>query len=130
MNELRLTVAIVGTAIAKWLGGFDGLIETLVAFMIVDYVTGILCAIVEKNLSSAIGFKGIAQKCLILFLVGMANSVDQHILGGSDNLLRTAVIFFYLSNEGISIVENAARLGLPIPDKLRDILSQLKNKGK
>ena len=130
LTELRLTVAIVGTALSKWLGGFDGLLEALVAFMLVDYLTGIFCAITEKTLSSAIGFKGIFQKCLIILLVGMANSVDQHILGGNDDLLRTAVIFFYLSNEGISIVENAARLGLPIPDKLRDILSQLKNKGK
>lgn len=130
MNEFRLTVAIVGTALSEWLGGFDGLLEALVAFMLVDYVTGIFCAITEKNLSSAIGFKGIFQKCLIILLVGMANSVDHLILGGSDDLLRTAVIFFYLSNEGISIVENAARLGLPIPDKLKDILQQLKSKGK
>ena len=124
-SEIRLTVAIVGTALSKWLGGFDGLLEALVAFMLVDYLTGIFCAITEKTLSSAIGFKGIFQKCLIILLVGMANSVDQHILGGNDDLLRTAVIFFYLSNEGISIVENAGELGLPLPQKLKNVLEQL-----
>lgn len=129
-NEIRLTIAIIGTALSEWVGGFDGLLEALVIFMVIDYVTGVFCAITEKNLSSAIGFKGILQKCLIVILVGMANAVDSHILGGSDHLLRTAVIFFYLSNEGISILENSARLGLPIPDKLQEFLTQIKNKGK
>ena len=128
-NEFRFAVAIVGTALSEWLGGFDGGLEALIAFMIIDYLTGIFCAVIEKNLSSSVGFKGIFQKCLIILLVGMANVIDAHILGGSDHLLRTAVIFFYLSNEGISILENAARLGLPIPDKLKEFLTQIK-KGK
>ena len=129
MNELKITAAIVGTAICQWLGGFDGLLEVLVAFMIVDYVTGIFCAIAEKNLSSSIGFKGILRKVLILLFVGMANAMDTHIFSPSEPLLRTAVIFFYLSNEGISILENSVRLDLPVPDKLKNFLEQLKNKG-
>lgn len=128
-NEIRLTTTIIGTALSEWLGGFDGLLEVLVAFMVIDYVSGVFCAIAEKKLSSAVGFIGILQKCFIILLVGMANAVDSNILGGNDHLLRTAVIFFYLSNEGISILENAGRLGLPIPDKLRDFLTQIK-KGK
>ena len=129
-NEIRLTISVVGTALSEWVGGFDGLLNALVIFMLIDYVTGVFCAIAEKTLSSAIGFKGILQKCLIMLLVGMANAVDSHILGGDDHLLRTAVIFFYLSNEGISILENSARLGLPIPDKLQEFLTQIKSKGK
>ena len=128
-NEFRLSATIVGTAISEWVGGLDGLLEALIIFVVIDYVTGVFCAVVEKKLSSTVGFKGIFQKCLIVLLVGMANAVDEHILGGTEHLLRTAVIFFYLSNEGISILENAARLGLPIPDKLKDFLTQIK-KGK
>lgn len=129
-NEFRLTVSVLGTALSQWLGGIDGLLEALVVFMLIDYVTGVFCAIVEKKLSSAVGAKGILQKCLIILLIGIANEIDTIILGGEDNLLRTAVIIFYLANEGISILENATRLGLPIPDKMREILIQLKNKGR
>lgn len=129
-NEIRLSTAIIGTALSEWLGGFDGLLEALIAFMVADYVTGVFCAIVEKKLSSSVGAKGIFQKCLILLLVGVAHAVDEHLLEGDGQLLRTAVIFFYLSNEGISILENSARLGLPIPDKLKDFLNQLRNKGR
>lgn len=128
LNEIRLTVMLIGAALAQWLGGFDDLISALVAFMLVDYVTGLFCAVVEKKLSSAVGFKGILQKCLILLLVGTANIIDEHLIEGSDHLLRTAVIFFYLSNEGISILENTSRLGLPVPDKFRDVLEQVKKK--
>ena len=128
MNEIRLTAAVIGTAFCNWLGGFDGVLEALVAFVVIDYATGIFCAIADKSLSSEVGFKGIFRKVLIFLLIGMANAVDNHILGGDDHLLRTAVAFFYLSNEGISILENAAHLGLPIPDKLHDILKQIKSK--
>ena len=129
LSNIKLAITIIGTAISEWLGGFDGLLEALIVFMVIDYVTGVFCAVVEKKLSSTVGFKGIFQKCLIVLLVGMANAIDEHILGGAEHLIRTAVIFFYLSNEGISILENAARLGLPIPDKLKDFLTQIK-KGK
>lgn len=128
MNEIKLTVAVIGAAMGKWLGGFDGLLIALIGFMVVDYITGVFCAVIEHKLSSAIGAKGILQKILILMLVGVANELDLYIVAGDEPLLRTAVIFFYLSNEGISILENSVRLGLPVPDKLKEILLQIKNK--
>ena len=128
MNEISRTAAVIGIALSDRLGGFDGLLEALIIFAVVDYVTGVFCAIAEKKLSSAIGFKGILQKMLIFMLVAVANVIDAHILGGGDHLLRTAVIFFYLSNEGISILENSSRLGLPVPEKLQSILQQIKAK--
>lgn len=128
VNELRITAAIIGTAITEWLGGIDGLLTALIAFIVVDYLTGVSCAIVEKNLSSAVGAKGILQKVIILMLVGVANLLDNSIIADDGHLLRTAVIFFYLSNEGISILENSVRLGLPVPDKLKNFLEQIKSK--
>ena len=95
--------------------------------MVVDYITGVMCAIVDKKLSSAVGFKGICRKVLILMLVGIANLLDVQVIG-TGSVLRTAVIFFYLSNEGVSLLENAAHLGLPIPEKLKAVLAQLHDK--
>ena len=92
--------------------------------MVADYVTGVMCAVADKKLSSAVGFKGICRKVLILMLVGIANLLDVQVIG-TGSVLRTAVIFFYLSNEGVSLLENAARLGLPIPEKLKVVLAQL-----
>lgn len=89
-----------------------------------DYITGVMCAIVDKKLSSSVGFKGICRKVLIFTLVGIANILDVAVIG-TGSVLRTAVIFFYLSNEGVSLLENAAHLGLPIPAKMKDILEQL-----
>ena len=99
----------------------------LLVFMVVDYITGIMCAILDKKLSSAVGFRGIFKKVSILILVGIANIVDIHVLG-TGSTLRTAVIFFYLSNEGISVLENASHLGLPVPEKLKDVLAQIHNR--
>ena len=110
-----------------YLGSFDSLMYALVAFMVTDYITGVLCAIVERNLSSEIGFRGICHKVFILMLIGVANILDVHIIG-SGCVLRSAVIFFYCANEGISIVENAARIGLPVPGKLTEVMKQLKDK--
>ena len=116
------------TAIGGWLGyfveGVDGLMTALLIFIALDYVTGVMCAIVDKKLSSEVGFKGICKKTLIIILVGVANIVDVHVVGTGSGL-RSAVICFYLSNEGVSVLENAAHLGLPIPEKLKDILAQL-----
>lgn len=116
------------TAIGGWLGyfmgGMDGMLIALVIFMVLDYITGIMCAILDKKLSSAVGFKGACKKALILILVGVANVVDVHVVG-TGSALRGAVICFYLSNEGLSLIENAAYVGLPIPEKLKDILAQL-----
>ena len=128
MKELWNTVQIAFAAVGGWLGyflgGFDGLLYALIAFMVVDYITGVMCAVVDKTLSSAVGFKGICRKVLILALVGIAHILDANIIGDG-SVLRTAVIFFYLSNEGVSLLENAAHLGLPIPEKMKEILAQL-----
>ena len=128
MKEFWTTIQFVFAAIGGWLGyflgGCDGLLYALLAFTVVDYITGVMCAIVDKNLSSSVGFKGICRKVLIFTLVGIANILDVQVIG-SGSVLRTAVIFFYLSNEGVSLLENAAHLGLPIPEKLKDVLEQL-----
>lgn len=128
MKEFWTILQVLFSAIGGWLGyylgGFDGLLYTLIIFVVGDYVTGVLCAIADKNLSSEIGFKGIARKILIFLLVGIANLLDVEILG-QGAILRTAAIFFYLSNEGLSLIENAAHLGLPIPDGLKTVLAQL-----
>ena len=128
MKEFWNTIQLIFTAVGGWLGyflgGCDGLLYTLLAFVVLDYLTGIMCAIVDKKLSSEIGFKGIFKKVLIFVLVGIGHLMDLQILGAA-GVLRTAVIFFYLSNEGVSLVENAAHLGLPIPAKLKAVLEQL-----
>ena len=99
----------------------------LIAFVVIDYITGVMCAIADKNLSSEVGFKGICRKVLIFTLVGIGNIIDVYVLG-EVGVLRTAVIFFYMSNEGVSLLENAAHLGLPIPEKLKEVLQQLHNR--
>lgn len=128
MKEFWNTVQMVFAAIGGWLGyflgGCDGLLIALVVFVVVDYITGVMCAIADHKLSSAVGFKGICRKVLILMLVGIAHIVDTHVIG-SGSALRGAVICYYLSNEGVSIFENAAHLGLPVPDKLKAVLEQL-----
>ena len=128
MKEFWNVIQMVFTAVGGWLGyflgGYDGLLYALVVFMVVDYITGVMCAVSDKKLSSAVGFKGICRKVLILMLVGIANLLDVQVIG-TGAVLRTAVIFFYLSNEGVSLLENAAHLGLPIPKKLKAILAQL-----
>ena len=124
-------VQIAVTALGGWLGYFwgsmDGLMIALIVLMTLDYISGVMCAIIDKKLSSAVGFKGICKKVFILMLVGVAHIIDLHVVG-TGSALRGAVICFYLSNEGLSLLENAAHVGLPIPDKLKDILSQLHDK--
>ena len=128
MKEFWTSIQVVFTAIGGWLGWFlggcDGLMYALIAFVVVDYITGIMCAIVDKKLSSAVGFKGICKKVLIFLLVGVANILDVNIIG-SGSVLRTAAIFFYLSNEGVSLLENASHLGLPVPNAIKEVLQQL-----
>ena len=123
-TKVQMAATIVGGWLGYFLGGMDGLLIALLVFMVLDYITGIMCAIIEKKLSSAVGFKGICKKVFILMLVGVANVVDIHVVG-TGSALRGAVICFYLSNEGLSLLENAAHIGLPVPDKLKDVLSQL-----
>lgn len=128
MKEFWNTIQVIFAAIGGWLGyflgGCDGLLIALIIFVVCDYITGVLCAIADKKLSSAVGFKGICRKVLIFIFVGIANILDIHVLG-HEGVLRTAIIFFYISNEGLSLTENAAHLGLPIPGKLKDVLEQL-----
>lgn len=126
-TKIQIAAAAIGGWIGYFLGGKDGMLIALIFFMALDYVTGIMCAIMDKKLSSAVGFKGICKKVLILMLVGVANILDVHVVG-QGSALRGAVIAFYLSNEGLSLLENAAYIGLPIPDKLREILEQLHNR--
>ena len=106
------------------MGGCDGLLYALIAFVVIDYLTGVMCAFVDHTLSSEVGFRGICRKVLIFLLVGMANILDVSVIGNG-SVLRTAVIFFYISNEGVSLLENAGHLGLPIPQKMKDVLEQL-----
>lgn len=128
MKEFWNTIQLVFTGIGGWLGyflgGWDGLLYALIAFVAIDYVTGVMCAISNHTLSSEVGFKGICRKVLIFLLVGIGSILDARVIG-SGSVLRTAVIFFYISNEGVSILENATRLGLPVPEKIKVVLEQL-----
>ena len=125
--KLQIAISAIGGWLGYFLGGVDGLMTALIIFMVTDYVTGLMCAIVDKQLSSRVGFKGLFKKMLIVILVGIAHIVDMHVVGTGE-ALRSAVICFYLSNEGVSLLENAAHLGLPIPEKLKAILAQLHNR--
>lgn len=128
MKEFWNTIQLIFTAVGGWLGyflgGCDGLVYALLAFVVIDYLTGVMCAISDRQLSSAVGFRGICRKVLIFLLVGVANLLDVQVIG-TGSVLRTAVIFFYLSNEGVSLLENAGHLGLPIPEKIKTVLEQL-----
>lgn len=124
---IQIAFSAIGGFIGWLLGGFDGFLYALIAFAVIDYITGVMCAISDKRLSSEVGFKGICRKVLVFVLVGIGNLVDVYVLGEA-GVLRTAVIFFYLSNEGVSLLENSAHLGLPIPQKLKSVLEQLHNR--
>ena len=123
-SKIQMAIAAIGGWLGYFLGGMDGLMIALLVFMALDYITGVMCAVADRKLSSAVGFKGICKKVLILMLVGLAHIVDVHVVG-TGSALRGAVICFYLSNEGLSLLENAAHLGLPVPEKLKNVLSQL-----
>ena len=124
-NWVQMVVTAIGGFLGYFLGGMDGFLYALIAFVVIDYITGLMVAAIQKKVSSEVGFKGICKKVLIFILVGVANIVDRQIIGNG-SAIRTAVIFFYLSNEGISILENTALIGLPVPQKLKDVLAQLK----
>ena len=123
-NTIQLIFSAVGGWLGYFLGGCDGLLYALIAFVVIDYITGVMCAIINRELSSAVGFKGIFRKVLIFLLVGIANIIDVQVIG-TGAVLRTAVIFFYISNEGVSLLENAGHLRLPIPEKIKTVLEQL-----
>ena len=122
--RLQAAVTALGGWLGYFLGGADGLLIALAVLMALDYVTGVLCAVSDRKLSSAVGFRGLCKKLIILMLVGVAHILDVHVAGGG-SALRAAVICFYMSNEGLSLLENAAHAGLPVPDKLKDVLAQL-----
>ena len=128
MKDFWNSIQIIFTGVGGWLGWFlggcDGLLYALIAFVIIDYITGVMCAINDHSLSSEVGFRGICRKVLIFLLVGIANILDVNVIG-TGSVLRTAVIFFYISNEGVSLLENAAHLGLPVPDAIKTVLEQL-----
>ena len=123
---IQVAFSAIGGMLGWFIGGMNGFLYALLAFVILDYITGVMVAAIQKKVSSEVGFKGICKKVLIFILVGMANIVDVQIIGNG-SAIRTAVIFFYLSNEGISILENTAIIGLPVPQKLKDVLEQLKD---
>ena len=123
-NTIQMVIAGIGGWLGYFLGGCDGLLFALMAFVVIDYITGVMCAINDRKLSSEVGFHGICRKVLIFLLVGIANILDVQVIG-TGSVLRTAVIFFYLSNEGVSLLENAAHLGLPVPDAIKTVLEQL-----
>ena len=126
-NTIQLIFSAVGGWLGYFLGGCDGLLYALIAFVVIDYLTGVMCAIIDKTLSSNVGFKGIFRKVLIFVMVGIGHVIDTQLIGSGD-ALRTAVIFFYISNEGVSLLENAGHIGLPIPEKLKEVLAQLHNR--
>lgn len=123
-NWIQAALAVVGGGLGWFFGEMDGFFYALIAFVVIDYLTGVMCAIIDKTLSSNVGFKGIFRKVLIFLLVGIANIIDVQVIG-TGAVLRTAVIFFYISNEGVSLLENAGHLGLPIPEKIKTVLEQL-----
>ena len=131
MKEFWNTIQGIFTALGGWLGyylgGCDGLLIALIAFVVIDYITGVMCAVTDKKLSSAVGFKGICRKVLIFLIVGAAHILDLYVIK-TGSILRTAVIFFYISNEGVSLVENSAHLGLPVPKKIKSVFEQLHNR--
>ena len=127
-NMIQVVFTMLGGWIGYFVGGCDGLLYALLAFVVIDYITGMMCAIADRKLSSEVGFKGICRKVLIFLLVGIANILDVNVIG-TGSVLRTAVIFFYISNEGVSLLENAAHLGLPVPNKMKAVLEQLHKKG-
>ena len=126
-TRIQIAVTAIGGWLGYFVGGLDSLLAALLVFSALDYLTGVLCAIADRTLSSAVGFRGICRKALIFMLVGVGHVLDTRV-AGSGAAIRTAVICFYLSNEGVSLLENAARLGLPVPERLKEALKQLHGK--
>ena len=124
-TNIALGGALLGGLIGQCLGGWDGFLLCLTAFVVIDYLTGFLAAAQQQRLSSARGFRGILKKILIFIVVGMGHLLDTALLGGAGAPLRSAMIFFYIANEGLSIFENLAVLGVPIPRRLKQVVAEL-----
>lgn len=131
MNKIQIaidsTAGVIGAALGFMYGEVNGLFWALIAFMVLDYISGVLAAISDKKLSSSVGFKEIAKKLLILVFVSVGHITDTYVLGGVP-VAMTAVMLFYIANEGISIIENASALGLPVPRKIKNVLEQIRKK--
>jgi len=125
---IQTAVTVVGGWLGWTLGGMDGFLFALIAFVVADYATGVMRAILEKRLSSSVGARGIFKKIVIFVMVAIGHTLDTRIVG-SGAAIRTAIIYFFISNEGVSLLENAAAIGLPIPEKLREVLAQLHGRG-
>jgi toxin secretion/phage lysis holin len=126
-NWTQVAFTAIGGFLGWFLGGLDGLVVALITVAVLDYISGFMCAVVEKTLSSEVGFRGIFKKVLIFCMVALGHVLDTHLIGAG-SALRTAIIFFYIANEGLSLLENTTRLGLPVPGKLKDVLAQLHGK--
>jgi toxin secretion/phage lysis holin len=124
---IQAAVIAAGAFIGTFIGGIDGFMYTLIAVIIIDYITGVIRSIIERKLCSNIGARGIAKKVVLFLVVGLAHLVDVHLIQDSINALRTAVVFFYISNESISVLGNVEAIGLPIPQKLKTVLEQIKS---
>ena len=131
MSKIQIIIdsiaGAVGAVLGFMYGEVNGLFWALIAFMALDYITGVIVAIIEKRLSSEVGFRGLAKKFLILVFVAVGHIADTYILGGTPAAM-SAVMLFYIANEGISIIENAAALGLPVPKKITGLMEQIRNK--
>lgn len=125
-NFLRIFIGVGGATVTYLFGGWSTLLQILLVFIIVDYLTGLLAAWYEAKLNSKVGFRGIGKKIMILVLVAVAHSLDK-VLGGN-SFVQDAVIFFYLANELLSILENAGKTGLPIPSALTKAVAVLNQK--
>lgn len=125
MDTIKAIIAAVCALASYIFGGWDGLMIALVIFIIADYISGVIAAAVEKKLSSEVGAKGIAKKIFMLLIVAVANIIDINVIG-EGHTLKTVTMIFYICNECISLLENAGRIGVPVPKKLLDVLSQLK----
>ena len=128
VHYIKIAITAVGAVVGAFLGGRDTLVQALLAFVIADYISGVLKAIMLKKLNSEVGFVGICKKVLIFVFVGIGNIIDTQILKNGATI-RTAIIFFYIANEGISLIENASVLGLPVPNSLKKVLEQIRSRG-
>lgn len=128
-NIFKNIMAGICTILSFLFGDMEGMLIALIALIILDYISGVIAAAVEKRLSSEVGAKGIAKKIFMLLIVALANIVDINVIGDG-HVLKTVTVVFYICNECISLVENAGRIGVPVPKKLLDVLEQLRDKDK
>lgn len=124
MEWIKYAFGVIGCGCAAIWGELDGLLLALLIFIAADYLTGVIKAVIKKQLSSEIGFKGLLRKVLIMIVVGIANVLDVYVLKNGP-IFRSGACLFYIANEGISIMENVAEMGVPFPKKLKEKLLQI-----